>query len=624
VSGGARPDVSVSTSVTDWTTCSPLGVARQVADAVLYEGYVLFPYRASAAKNRYRWQWGVVVPSGDTGRVGEPDAIGCDLLVRGTGEVRLHARFLRLRRRQVVDADGTPVDSLEVDGQPVVSWDEGDEVEVVLGPVSIGDLVTEPVTLGHACPAEHASEPLPGGGRVDRDAAALELQVEVECQPLGDGVTRLRVHVRNVTPGAANSDERHVVLARALVGVHVLAVADDPVRFASLLDPPDWAAPHVGACCRDGLHPVLVGPPGVTSSVVLAAPIILPDHPETAPESPGPSFDATEVDELLALAVMGLTDEEKAEARATDPRAADLVDRTDALPGDVLQRLHGRLHDLDTAPAPGVVSDEVADLLGVGDRPTERIRVGDRWITLGSRVRLRPRRRADAHDMFIDGRLATVEKIVTTVEGDTMLGVTLVEDPAAPLHRWYGRFQYFDVAEVEVADRAASAPFPRVLVAGVGNLFLGDDGFGPEVARALQCEPLPDGVRVHDYGVGGIHLAYDVCDGVDVLVLVDTLNRDDTPGALFLLEVGEDELPATCVDAHAMDPAAMLATVETLGGTRPRTLLVGCVPSTLQEGIGLSKPVAAAVVPAVAAVRELIVRLHADGVGADLATVHPG
>jgi len=175
-----------------------------------------------------------------------------------------------------------------------------------------------------------------------------------------------------------------------------------------------------------------------------------------------------------------------------------------------------------------------------------------------------------------------------------------------------------------VADREAHSIPPRVLVAGVGNLFLGDDGFGPEVARALHREPLPDGVRVQDYGVGGIHLAYDVCDGVDVLVLVDTVHREDTPGALCLLEVGQDDPPTVQVDAHAMDPVTMLATVETLGGTRPRTLLVGCVPASLEEGIGLSEPVAAAVEPAVVAVRELVVQLQSDGVGADLAATRPG
>lgn len=147
---------------------------------------------------------------------------------------------------------------------------------------------------------------------------------------------------------------------------------------------------------------------------------------------------------------------------------------------------------------------------------------------------------------------------------------------------------------------------PRTLVAGVGNIFLGDDGFGPEVARRLQSCTLPDGARVKDYGVGGIHLAYDVAEGLDLLVLVDTVSRDVAPGTLALLEVGQDDLPTVAVDAHAMDPAAMLATVETLGGQRPRTLLVGCQPSVLDAHMGLSGPVAAAVDRAVDAVVHLL------------------
>jgi hydrogenase maturation protease len=163
-----------------------------------------------------------------------------------------------------------------------------------------------------------------------------------------------------------------------------------------------------------------------------------------------------------------------------------------------------------------------------------------------------------------------------------------------------------------VGEARPDQPTPRVLVAGVGNLFLGDDGFGPEVARRLQAEDLPDHVRVVDYGVGGIHLAYDVLDGVDLLVLVDAVPRDQPAGSLALLEVGRDDLGTPAVDAHAMDPVAMLATVETLGGTRPRTLLVGCQPATLEEGIGLSPVVAAAVEPAVEAVRDLLAEVAPD------------
>lgn len=149
---------------------------------------------------------------------------------------------------------------------------------------------------------------------------------------------------------------------------------------------------------------------------------------------------------------------------------------------------------------------------------------------------------------------------------------------------------------------------PAVLVAGVGNLFLGDDGFGPEVARRLAATDLPPDVRVTDYGVGGIHLAYDLLDGPATLVLVDVAPRGEEPGTVSLVEVtaaGDDAPP---MDAHAMDPAVVLATVRRLGGEVPRTIVVACEPSDLDEGIGLSPAVAAAVDPTVTAVRELVDR----------------
>lgn len=157
-----------------------------------------------------------------------------------------------------------------------------------------------------------------------------------------------------------------------------------------------------------------------------------------------------------------------------------------------------------------------------------------------------------------------------------------------------------------MGDPVRTTEPPRVLVAGVGNVFLGDDGFGPAVARALAGRALPPGATVRDYGVGGIHLAYDVAAGVDLLVLVDTVRRDVAPGTVTLLAVGEEPLPTVAVDAHAMDPVAMLATVETLGGAVPRTLLVGCEPAVLDERMVLSPPVADAVDRAVDAVLDLL------------------
>jgi hydrogenase maturation protease len=144
-----------------------------------------------------------------------------------------------------------------------------------------------------------------------------------------------------------------------------------------------------------------------------------------------------------------------------------------------------------------------------------------------------------------------------------------------------------------------------VLVAGVGNLFLGDDGFGPEVARRLTG--LPPHVRVVDYGIRGMHLAYDLL-GYDTLIMVDAV-PGTPPGRITVQQVGHDDLGQGEWDAHGMDPVAVLANMDRLGGTLPTTYVVGCRVATLDEGIGLSAPVAAAVDEAVAAVHALVARL---------------
>ena len=145
-----------------------------------------------------------------------------------------------------------------------------------------------------------------------------------------------------------------------------------------------------------------------------------------------------------------------------------------------------------------------------------------------------------------------------------------------------------------------------VLVAGIGNLFLGDDGFGSEVARRLAAEPLPDGVRVVDYGIRGMHLAYDLLDGYDALVVIDALPGTGAPGDLSLLEVGPDDLGDGELDAHGMAPVAVLASLGQLGGTLPPTYVVGCQPADVGEGIGLTPAVEGAVDKAVKLVHDVL------------------
>jgi hydrogenase maturation protease len=145
-----------------------------------------------------------------------------------------------------------------------------------------------------------------------------------------------------------------------------------------------------------------------------------------------------------------------------------------------------------------------------------------------------------------------------------------------------------------------------VLVAGIGNIFLSDDGFGSEVARRLATRPLPDDVKVVDYGIRGMHLAYDLLDGYDALVLVDAIPIQGAPGDLVVMEVGPDDIGSGELDAHGMDPAAVLANLGSLGGQLPPTYVVGCRPAHVDEGMGLTPAVEAAVEPAVEAVMSLL------------------
>jgi hydrogenase maturation protease len=158
-----------------------------------------------------------------------------------------------------------------------------------------------------------------------------------------------------------------------------------------------------------------------------------------------------------------------------------------------------------------------------------------------------------------------------------------------------------------------------ILVAGIGNIFLGDDGFGPEVTRAMASEAddpcLPAGVRVVDYGIRGMHLAYDLLEPVEALILVDALPGNGAPGSITVLRVGPEDLGDGELDAHGMDPVAVLASLESLGGRLPPTYVVGCQPVDVSEGIGLSPPVQEAVPAAVATVRRVIDEVRGAGVG---------
>lgn len=424
--------------------------ARAVADAVLYEGYLLYPYRASSAKNQCRWQFGVLGPPGAAGAgLGEDSALSSDFLVEDGGMLTLVVRFLQLQHRRVerVDPGRTPapVDQLVTPAGTWLSWDEAVEREITLGPLNLAGRQrswTLPLVVPGGTDIEEIT-----GGRLVRTRHELLGRVCVEVTT-EDGVDRVGVAVANT--GAAVTDKNEAI-ATSIIGTHVIADIT-PGRFVSLLEPPPYATAAVARCRHHRCFPVLAGPPGA-DDLLLISPIILYDHPEIAEQSGGALYDSTEIDEILTLRVMTMTDDEKAQARATDDLAAAIIDRCDAMSPESMGRLHGVLREPRSATVVPGVPDGLDWWSPEADRAvrpeSDGVVVAGVTVARGSRVRLRPGRRADAQDIFVAGRTARVTAVHRDVDGNTHVAVVVDDDPAADLHDWYGRYLYFAPDEVE-------------------------------------------------------------------------------------------------------------------------------------------------------------------------------
>ncbi|HEY5988773.1 MAG TPA: hypothetical protein VIV12_20695 [Streptosporangiaceae bacterium] len=427
--------------------------ARKVADAVLYEGYLLYPYRRSAQKNHARFQFGVLMPPAYASVDSSERSFSrteCLLECPDDARVEVLVRFLRLQQRIVqgrTAGNGAlcDVDTLTVDGTAYTSWEEAAEREEYLS-VSVSNLLTADAELAFHLGQGEMNEGLIASdgqqvGRLVRRWQTIHGAIVVHAERVGGPyqALRLRIEVQNRTEPDGPLRTRDDGLRHALLASHVLiAVADG--AFLSLTDPPEWAAAESAGCTNIGAWPVLAGPPACRN-LMLSAPVILADHPEIAAESLGDLFDGTEIDEILTLRTMALSDAEKRQARATDPRAADLMD---------LERLHGTIRHL--APVtdgtrqpwwdPGTDTSVSPE--------TDHVMIGGTRVARGSRVRMRPGfRRADAQDLFLTGREALVQAVLHDVDGQVHLAVSPLGDPLAELQGSHGRFWFFAPEEIE-------------------------------------------------------------------------------------------------------------------------------------------------------------------------------
>lgn len=342
--------------------------AEKIAEAVLYEGYMLYPYRPSSVKNQHRWNFGVLYPphycEQQVGADRWSMQTECLLKTGSSTRVTVKVRFLQIIQRcvgrlQAPFAAGLEendpaidfVDSIEVAGRVHQPWQEATEREFVyrdLDPQSLHCSVsTFSIPEGRTVELLRDEHGLATGAIV-RKWRSLKGSVEIESESCRDGIVRFRVQVCNLTGGdpqaSVEAPSREAILLDSLVSSHTILFPENG-EFISLLEPPVCFEDLVARCNNIGTWPVLAGDDG---SCVLSSPIILYDYPQIAPESAGNLFDSTEIDEILSLRILTLTDEEKQEMRQSDDRTRGILERTESMPEEQFMKLHGVLRGLTT------------------------------------------------------------------------------------------------------------------------------------------------------------------------------------------------------------------------------------------------------------------------------------
>lgn len=345
-----------------------LELVEKIADAVLYEGYMLYPYRASSVKNRQRFNWGALVPQSYSAATGETERykMQTECLVKGDKDSTLdvRVRFLHLTNREIGEIENPLkelpenfenfklVSTLRVGEKKFQAWQEAVERTADFPAINLAD--TRKKEIEFSFPFCREIEPLGDenekiAGVILRTQEEIEGKISVQSERCkaqnSDSVFKISVIIENQTPFEnAEAKTREDALLHSTVSTHTILSVEGG-EFISLLDPPDDLQAEISECENVGTYPVLAGIEGETDCL-LSSPIILYDYPQIAPESAGELFDGLEIDEILTLRIMTLTDEEKREMRETDDRARLILERTEMMPEEQLMKMHGALRGL--------------------------------------------------------------------------------------------------------------------------------------------------------------------------------------------------------------------------------------------------------------------------------------
>jgi len=333
------------------------GRVEEIAEAVLYEGYMLYPYRPSSVKNRQRFNFGVLYPESwcelQTGSESTFMQTECLLKITPSTRITVKVRFLKIVQRLIRRPGSSGpefVDHLEVDGRTFQPWQEAEERSFCcegFDPARHQTPHSERLDLPAGESIEQLRDVQEGlAGEIVRQWQGLSASLQLRVEPCRGDLIKLTARVENCTDLDLNrlkNPSREDALRYSLVSAHAILGVENG-EFLSLLEPPEGFEDLARSCENTGAWPVLAGDHDATT--VLASPIILYDYPQIAPESAGNLFDATEIDEILSLRILTLTDQEKAEIRQSDDRARQLLERTESIPDEQFMKLHGVLRGL--------------------------------------------------------------------------------------------------------------------------------------------------------------------------------------------------------------------------------------------------------------------------------------